>query len=65
MMATIIQQRVTLRYDDGYADDTMTFDWPFGADEVTITSTCLPHPVAVSVEEAAEIFDELIDRGCS
>jgi hypothetical protein len=58
---TLAQQRVTLSYDD----DTMTFDWPFGSDEVTISSTSLPHPVATSVEEAAEIFDELIDRGCS
>jgi hypothetical protein len=58
---TLAQQRVSLRYDD----DTMTFDWPLGSDKVTISSTALPHPVATSVQEAAEIFDELIDRGCS
>jgi hypothetical protein len=57
---TLIQERITLRDDD----DDMTFDWPLGAREVTITSTALPHPVATSVEEAAEIFSELIDRGC-
>jgi hypothetical protein len=58
---TLAQQRVTLRCDD----DTMTFDWPLGSGEVTISSTALPHPVATSVEEAAETFSELIDRGCS
>jgi hypothetical protein len=54
------QSRVVL----GYAEDTMTFDWPFGTDEVTISSTCLPSPVVTGVEEAAEIFSALIEAGC-
>lgn len=60
MTVTIQQQRVSLRC----ADNFVTFDWPFGADEVTVTGTIRPpEPVAYSIEEAHELFLWLMDHG--
>lgn len=60
MSVTIQQQRVSLRC----ADNLVTFDWPFGADEVTITGTHHPAtPTAYSVQEAADLFGWLLANG--
>jgi hypothetical protein len=60
MSITIQQQRVSLRC----ADNFVTFDWPLGADEVTISGTYHPAiPTIYSVEEAAEVFDLLLRHG--
>jgi hypothetical protein len=60
MTLVMQQQRVTLRC----ADNFVTFDWPFGADEVTITGT-LSHttPTTYSVQEAHDLFWALLDAG--
>jgi hypothetical protein len=59
-MLTIQQERVTLRC----LDNLVTFDWPFGSDEVTISGTYMPaSPTAYSVQEAAELFSWLMDKG--
>jgi hypothetical protein len=54
------QQQVTLRC----GDNLVTFDWPTGADEVTIAGS-LSHatPTVYSVQEAYELFWALIDAG--
>jgi hypothetical protein len=60
MTVTIQQERVTLRC----ADNFVTFDWPTGADVVTVSGTVKPaEPVAYSIEEAHELFLWLMDHG--
>lgn len=57
-MPVIQQERVCLRYLDMIA----TFDWPFGSDIVTIT-TSLGKPTQYSVQEAHDIFWDLLKGG--
>jgi hypothetical protein len=59
-MVTMQQTKVTLHSDE----EQMTFEWPINSAQVLITSTCLPLPVVVDVEEAAQVFEALIDQGC-
>jgi hypothetical protein len=59
MSITIQQARFVLSHPDDI--DEITFDWPLGTDEVTVSSNYIYPARVCSVQEAAEIFDDLIE----
>ena len=59
MAITIQQTKVTLRC----ADNLVTFSWPIGAGQVTITQSMHPRVDSLPIEEAQCLFDGLLDAG--
>jgi hypothetical protein len=59
MTATIQQTKVTLRC----ADNLVTFNWPIGASQVTVSQSMRDRVDCLSIEEAHCLFDGLLDAG--